>query len=142
MITLTASAMRVYNIVPRTWNRSEKAYTFSAAEYTSEGVWHKYYMSVPPEMVQKFEKLKIREKSIVDIVAAPSYYTAKNGVPSISWVVKDIYISNTPHLFKDEDSQKNPEKAKSKENEVDRMQKQEESLASILLNFTDNPFPI
>lgn len=144
MITLTASAMKVYDLEPRTWNNNQKAYTFSAVETRNEGNWKKFYMSVPPEIVPQFERLKIRSGSIVDIVAAPSYYKTKNGAPSISWVIKDIYISNTPYSFKNEESHKNEadSKAAEKESKAEMMQQQEETLASILLNFENNPFNI
>lgn len=137
MIIMTASAMRVYDLTLRTYANGEKAYTFSASEIkpNKDGIWGKHYMRVQPYMVSRFEHLKIRNESIVDIVAAPTYYKGKNGNYGLEWEVKDISISDISISTRYEEKDKDTADPQSAE-----MQKQEATLASILLNFSNNMF--
>lgn len=100
MVVMTAPAMRVFDLKLREYSNKTKAYTFSASELkpNKKGIWGKYYMRVQSEIVPKFERLKIRNGSIVDIVATPNYYVGKDGKYGMEWEVKDISISISPIL--------------------------------------------
>lgn len=137
MVVMTAPAMRVFDLKLREYSNKTKAYTFSASELkpNKKGIWGKYYMRVQSEIVPKFERLKIRNGSIVDIVATPNYYVGKDGKYGMEWEVKDISISDIPYSAKQEEANADCGDASSNARET-----QEETLASILLGFTTNMF--
>lgn len=137
MVVMTAPAMRVFDLTLREYSNKMKAYTFSASELkpNKKGVWGKYYMRVQSEMIPKFERLKIRNGSIVDIVATPNYYVGKDGKYGMEWEVKDISISDIPYSAKQEETNVECGDMASAETQT-----QEDTLASILLGFTTNMF--
>lgn len=98
MITIMASAMKVSGLTKQpAYTNGKVAWTLTVSSVRprkENGVCLKYYMRVEPDMVTKIMALKIRNGSIVDIVATESNYQGKDGKLYYGWEVKDISISD------------------------------------------------
>lgn len=134
MITLTATTMRVFDLKRWEYATEKYAYTFSASSLNpnKHGIYAKYFMRVQPDMVSQLERLKIKNGSIVDIVAKESNYKGKDDKYCQGWEVRDISISDIPYS---KTMNKNSENT-----ELDEIPTQEETLATILMNFSNNLF--
>lgn len=137
MITLTATGMEVFDLKSWQYSNKKTAYTFSASSLNpnKHGIHAKYYMRVEPDMVSQLERLKIKNGSIVDIVAKESNYKDKDGKYCNGWEVKDISISDVRPSARNKAMDQ-----ESNNTAPDEISTQEETLATIVMNFSNNLF--